>query len=82
VGDRPLSPPYPRPNLDPMDEDLERPALPMWVWVIGAILLVLAAFTVVGWIMRALFALVRLGIFVALVVGAVYLLRNAFTRRD
>jgi hypothetical protein len=65
-----------------MDEDLERPALPMWVWVIGAILLVLAAFTVVGWIMRALFALVRLGIFVALVVGAVYLLRNAFTRRD
>jgi hypothetical protein len=82
VGDRPLSPPYPRPNLKPMDEDLERPALPMWVWVIGAILLVLAAFTVVGWIMRALFSLVRLGIFVALVVGAVYLLRNAFTRRS
>jgi hypothetical protein len=64
-----------------MDDDLERPTLPMWVWVIGAILVVLAAFTVVGWIMRALFSLVRLGIFVALVIGAVYLLRNAFTRR-
>lgn len=64
-----------------MADDLERPTLPMWVWIVGLVLVVLGALTVVGWVLRSLFALARTGLFLALVVAAFVMLRGAFGRR-
>lgn len=63
-----------------MDDELERPTLPIWIWLIVALLAVIGAITVVGWVFGALMGIVKLAVvvvFIALVIAAA----RSFTRR-
>lgn len=62
------------------DDDLERPTMPIWIWLIVALLSIIGAFTVLGWALGALFGVIRLvvaGAFILLVIVAA----RSFTRR-
>jgi hypothetical protein len=63
-----------------MDDDDRRP-VPTWVWLVAAVLLVALAVSVVGWVLKAVFALLRVVVFLALVGVAFFMLRAAFGRR-
>lgn len=65
----------------PDDDELERPRFPTWVTVVAAILIAALALSVVSWLMRAVFALARFGLFVILVLIAFVALRSVLSRR-
>ncbi len=67
-------------TLEIVDDELERPTLPIWIWLIVALLAVIGAITVVGWVFGALMGIVKLAVvvvFIALVIAAA----RSFTRR-
>jgi hypothetical protein len=63
-------------------DDLERPTLPVWLWVAAGVVLGVLVMTVVGWLVSAAFALIRLAILVAVVLVVLAFVRWAFWRRD
>ena len=58
-----------------MAEDLERPGMPMVVWVAIIALVAVGLFTVVGWLVSAVWSVIRLGVLVLIVVAVVALVR-------
>jgi hypothetical protein len=65
-----------------MTDDLQRPPLPVWLLVGAGVLVAIVAITVIGWVVSAVFAVVRLAVLVALVFGVVALVRWSFGRRQ
>lgn len=65
-----------------MTDDLERPTLPVWLWVAAGVLLAILVMTVIGWLVSAAFALIRLVVLIAVVLVVLAFVRWAFWRRD
>jgi hypothetical protein len=63
-------------------DDLERPTLPVWIWVAVGVVLAILVMTVVGWLVSAAFAVLRLLVLVAVVLVVLGFVRWAFWRRD
>ena len=58
-----------------MAEDLERPGMPMVVWIAVIALVAIGLFTVIGWLVSAVWGVIRLGVLVLIVVAVVALVR-------
>jgi hypothetical protein len=64
-----------------MAEELERPTISLWLWLVVGGLAVLGAFTILGWLLRAVFGLLRLALLVGVVAVAYLAVRGLFSRR-
>lgn len=59
-----------------MADELERPGLPLVVWIAVIALVAIGLFTVVGWLVSAVWSVIRLGVLVLIVVAVVALVRS------
>jgi hypothetical protein len=63
-----------------VSEDIERPHFPFWISLLVVVLLVIGAITVVGWVLSAVWGLIKLAIIVAIVAAAWMAVRSMSRR--